>query len=289
MFSQTVFGRKIFLNFILIIFVVFLLSACNKPTFVNLNKNNNIKVSDKPRPGQVAIIDSNIIVTQPLSNDVVSSPIMVTGRAKLLKGLISLRLRDVWDNIIATSTAIVNNDDSNWGQYSARLEFNLPSSQSGWLEVYNQNPTDGSNQDLIRLPIVFKEYQKPKVKFYFSNINEDPGLLDCGKVYPLEREIEADKQLLDSVVDELLTGLTEAEMKAGFITNIPETGLAVQKTEIKDGILYIDFNQALQEGVGGSCRVTAIRAQIVETFMQFQGVDEVVISIDGKTEDILQP
>jgi len=35
--------------------------------------------------------------------------------------------------------------------------------------------------------------------------------------------------------------------------------------------------------------VTAIRAQITETLKQFPTVENVVISIDGRTEDILQP
>jgi len=35
--------------------------------------------------------------------------------------------------------------------------------------------------------------------------------------------------------------------------------------------------------------VAAIRAQIRETLKQFPTVDEVIISIDGRTEDILQP
>jgi len=45
----------------------------------------------------------------------------------------------------------------------------------------------------------------------------------------------------------------------------------------------------LQYQVGGSCRVSAIRAQIIETLKQFSTVKNVVISINGRTEDILQP
>jgi spore germination protein GerM len=45
----------------------------------------------------------------------------------------------------------------------------------------------------------------------------------------------------------------------------------------------------LEFQVGGSCRVAAIRAQITDTLKQFPPVDEVIISIDDRTEDILQP
>jgi len=45
----------------------------------------------------------------------------------------------------------------------------------------------------------------------------------------------------------------------------------------------------LEEAVGGSCRVTAIRSQIEQTLKQFSTVQSVIISIDNRTEDILQP
>ncbi|PIP22172.1 MAG: hypothetical protein COX38_02115, partial [Candidatus Nealsonbacteria bacterium CG23_combo_of_CG06-09_8_20_14_all_39_25] len=48
-------------------------------------------------------------------------------------------------------------------------------------------------------------------------------------------------------------------------------------------------DEQLEFQVGGSCKVSAIRAQITQTLKQFPTVDEVVISINGRTEDILQP
>ena len=55
------------------------------------------------------------------------------------------------------------------------------------------------------------------------------------------------------------------------------------------GWAVVDFDKTLEQGVGGSCRVTAIRAQIEKTLQQFLEIDEVVISIDGRAGDILQP
>jgi len=63
----------------------------------------------------------------------------------------------------------------------------------------------------------------------------------------------------------------------------------IQKLTIADGIAKVDFDQVLENAVGGSCRVTAIRAQINETLKQFSTVKEVIISVNGRTEDILQP
>ncbi|MBP6976514.1 GerMN domain-containing protein, partial [Candidatus Dojkabacteria bacterium] len=66
-------------------------------------------------------------------------------------------------------------------------------------------------------------------------------------------------------------------------------GVEILSLSISKGVAYVDLSNELQEGVGGSCKVTSIRAQITETLKQFSTVDSVVISIEGESEDILQP
>ncbi len=51
----------------------------------------------------------------------------------------------------------------------------------------------------------------------------------------------------------------------------------------------VDFDETLEKAVGGSCRVAAIRSQITKTLLQFPSFKKVIISINGRTEDILQP
>jgi spore germination protein GerM len=63
----------------------------------------------------------------------------------------------------------------------------------------------------------------------------------------------------------------------------------INKTNLSDGELTVDFDNQLQAGVGGSCRVSAIRAQITKTLMDLPGVDSVLISIDGNIGEALQP
>ena len=53
--------------------------------------------------------------------------------------------------------------------------------------------------------------------------------------------------------------------------------------------VYVDFSKELGIGVAGSCRVEAIRSQITETLKQFKNVENVIISIEKETENILQP
>ena len=158
--SKTIISYKFPLFFTLIL--IFLLSACVNPLVRKTNNNINITVLDKPKPGQVAIIESDIIVTKPLSNDQITSPLEITGRTRVGEETILFRLKDDWNQVMATSSTKTEIGAPDWGFYSGSLDFPTPLSQTGWLEVYTQNSQDGSEQNLITLPITFKEYKQPR-------------------------------------------------------------------------------------------------------------------------------
>ncbi len=105
----------------------------------------------------------------------------------------------------------------------------------------------------------------------------------------VSRTVSADGPLAQLVLEELLKGPTQAECHQGLTTLIP-TGVVVKSVTLdSDGTVHADFNEALQEGVGGSMRVTGIRRQIQTTLLWIPGVTSIILSIEGRTEDILQP
>ena len=128
--------------------------------------------------------------------------------------------------------------------------------------------------------------QTMKVRAYFSNSQMDPEY-SCYKVFQVERIVPYTTGVGRAALTELLKGPTEEEKDRGFSTSLP-TGVSIQSLTIQKGVAKVDFNDAL-DGVGGSCRVSAIRSQIAETLKQFPTVQKVVISVDGRTEDVLQP
>ena len=91
-----------------------------------------------------------------------------------------------------------------------------------------------------------------------------------------------------AALEQLLRGPTEAEKAQGFFTSI-NSGVKIQSLTIQAGTAYVDFDDQIEFQVGGSCRVSAIRAEITQTLKQFPTVSEVIISVNGRTEDILQP
>lgn len=135
-------------------------------------------------------------------------------------------------------------------------------------------------------PVVIVE-ETMVVKVYFNNDKLDPEF-SCNKVFPVEREIVKTQAVGRAALGELLKGPTEKEKSDSFLTNI-NSGVKIQSLIIENGTAKVDFDEQLEFQVGGSCRVAAIRAQITETLKQFSTVDNVIISINGRTEDILQP
>jgi len=126
-----------------------------------------------------------------------------------------------------------------------------------------------------------------KVKVFFNNSNLDPEF-SCNKVFPVEREIEKTVAIARAALEELLKGPRDSEKEQGFFTSINQ-GVVIQKLTVEDGTAKVDFDEQLEFQVGGSCWVSAIRAEITETLKQFPTVNSVIISINDRTEDILQP
>lgn len=150
------------------------------------------------------------------------------------------------------------------------------------------------SRDAEPVPAAGVEYST--IRVFFSNTKEDPGTLNCEITYTAWREISRLTDTPESrlgelayiAIKELIKGPTEQEKTEGFFTSINE-GTKVQKIFIENGVATVDFNDKLNEGVAGSCKVQAIRSQITETLKQFPEIKEVVISVNGNSEEILQP
>lgn len=125
------------------------------------------------------------------------------------------------------------------------------------------------------------------VKVYFANNTLDPEIT-CQKVFSVTRTIPRTAAVGTEALKELLKGTTDAEEAQGYLTTLPE-GVHLTSLTITNGTARADFDAALEYQIGGSCRVSFIRRQITATLEQFSTVRHVIISIDGRTEDILQP
>ncbi|MCL5017596.1 MAG: GerMN domain-containing protein [Patescibacteria group bacterium] len=234
--------------------------------------------------------EGNIIVNFPSANETVSRHLLVEGVARVFENQFNWSVLNVHSGVeIASGAAYANSQDVGlFGPF--KIETILPDLNTDRiiLRVFDKSPKDGSIIDLVEVPLNFNDVLTDVYQIYFLNKNLDPQMT-CLKVFPVLRTASADKLTLKEALNLLLNGLTDKEKEDGYVSNIPEN---VRINYIKDegSIVKVDFSKDIENGVAGSCRVTAIKAQIYWTVISFdKNARRVIISVDGNTDNVLQP
>jgi len=235
-----------------------------------------------------------IRITNPRPNQTIKSPLTIEGEARgnwYFEASFPVKLYDTNGNQLGVVPAQAQGEwmTTNFVPFKAVLNFSSPTTATGTLVLEKDNPSGlPEYDDQLRVPVKFEASAETiTVKAYFNNSQMDPEV-SCNKVFPVNRVIPKTSAVARASLEEMLKGPTESEKNQGFFTSL-NSGVKIEKLTIVNGVASVEFNEQLEFQVGGSCRVSAIRAQIVETLKQFSTVKSVVISIGGRTEDILQP
>lgn len=238
-----------------------------------------------------------IRINNPRPNQTIESPLSIEGKARgfwFFEASFPAKLYDEKGNLLGVAIAQAQDEwmTEDFVPFKANLEFSFSITQKGVLVLKKDNPSGlPENADELRIPVAFKQVVAPenimKVRVYLNNDRMDPEF-SCNKVFPVEREIIKTEAVPRAALEELLKGASEKEEAEGFFTSI-NPGVKIQKLTIEDGVAKVDFDEQLEFQMGGSCRVAAIRTEITETLKQFPTVQNVIISINDRTEDILQP
>lgn len=228
----------------------------------------------------------NILVYEPRPNDEVGLPLIIRGEARVFESSFTYRVKDKDGSVLVEASGMAASPDAGqFGPFEVRTSYPQPGFSEGTLEVFEYSAKDGSEVNGVSVPIRFKKVDAIVVKVYFRN--RDQGK-DCSQVTAVDRRIERTLTPARRAIEELLAGPRGAEILAGQTTAI-NSGATVRSVTIQNGVARADFDSMLEAGVGGSCRVQAIRAQIAATLKQFAGVETVIVSVNGRTEDALQP
>jgi len=233
------------------------------------------------------------------SGDVLSVEDEILGRAPsswYFEGTFPVRIFNQRGDEIASLFAIATEEWTQDGYVPFSLELHsnlidLKEESVVVMQFEKDNPSGlEENADYFKISVTLQPLEEAKTitfKVFFPNdtISE---MEDCSLVMPIVRRVPYTVAVGRAALEELFKGLAGTEPDEGYFTNIPD-GVKVQSLNIENGIAKVDLSKELEEGVGGSCMVASITAQITETLKQFPTVDSVVISIDGRTEDILQP
>lgn len=234
-------------------------------------------------------IESNIRVSQPVANQTVGKNITIKGEARVYENNVNYRVRDASGLVLAegyiTAQAL---DIGQFGPFEITTALKPPAVFRGQVEVYSESANDGSEINTVTIPVEFAttDFATTTVKLNF--IKKDDPMLDCTVTYAVNRVVPKTEGIARLAIEELLKGPTDADDRAGYTTAL-NAGVKINKLTVVNGVARVDFDQKIQDQVGGSCRVQAIRAQISDTLKQFPTVKSVVITVDGKEGDVLQP
>lgn len=234
-----------------------------------------------------------IRVEKPASGEEVKNPLEISGMARgqwFFEASFLIRLVNTEGKTLGTAVAMAEGEwmTEKFVPFKAVLSFDPIDATEGRLIFEKANPSGlPEHDDSFEMSVRFSQEKTMTVRAFFGHEKSNEKM-DCGAVYPLERTVARKKAIERAAIEQLLAGITDEEKTRGYFTSI-NPGVELEALSIQHGVAFIYFDEKLEEAVGGSCRVTSIRAQIEETLKQFPTVDKVIISIDGRSEDILQP
>jgi len=244
------------------------------------------QVSPSPQPTEAPLRSDNIIVTAPTQNSEIANPVTVRGQARTFENSVAIRLVHADGTVLAENFTTADAPDiGQFGPFEISLSYPANTQGSGQIEVFQYSAKDGSEIDKVTVPVRFSQSgEDMNVQVFFNRQNT----AECENVVAVSRTIPRTQQTARAAIEQLLSGPTASEQQAGYLTSI-NSGVRIQRLVIQNGVAEIDFNEALESGATGSCKVQAIRSQIEQTLLQFNTVQSVKISINGRTEDVLQP
>lgn len=119
-------------------------------------------------------------------------------------------------------------------------------------------------------------------KLYYIRVTED------GSIYPeaVDRSVFYSDSPMTETIKALLSGPTAEELSAGLLNLIPE-GTVLQSAWVKEGVAYLNFNEAFRFNPMGVEGFMAQLQQVVYSTTEFSTINSVQILIDGERVEYL--
>lgn len=237
--------------------------------------------------GEVAA-DADLILEVPADGAVLGVAFEVSGRAKNSREPLVIIVKDAAGTELYRTETRVESGEGVYGRFAAVVELAEIPVGDGAVEVFRRPAADATPADAVVRAVTFANPDTVKVKIFLGRTGFDEADA-CDTVYPVERLVSSKTQIYRAALSELIGGPTPAEKADGYFTSLP--GRVTLKSVAADaaGTVTANFDPGLESGVAGSCRVIAIRAQIENTLRQFPEVRDVVLSVNGRADDVLQP
>lgn len=234
-------------------------------------------------PGMICDASHRVCIRQFPEAVLIENPFSVTGTA-LGVDTVYWRLETDQGAFVASGTAEgVPAASEKTAFFSVRNFFSqkLPVGTGKLLLL----PKGGVTSSALIVPAIWSN-RGPLQQSHLSLVPTESGI-DCARVVLTDISFPKTAFPVEATLRRLLTPSAE-DLSVGT-TMIP-VGTRLVQLSVSKGVARVVFSKELESGGGGSCRVTAIRAQIEQTLKRFPSISSVIISVEGKTPaETLQP
>jgi spore germination protein GerM len=103
-------------------------------------------------------------------------------------------------------------------------------------------------------------------------------------IVPVTRKVKAAVPV-EAAIRALIAGPTEAEKRRGLLTAVPSR-LKLRDAQVRQKTAVLDFSGEIEQNASGSILLSRID-QIVYTATQFDGVESVLIRVNGKAKSVI--
>ncbi|PIP21602.1 MAG: hypothetical protein COX39_02045 [Candidatus Nealsonbacteria bacterium CG23_combo_of_CG06-09_8_20_14_all_40_13] len=101
--------------------------------------------------------EQNIQLTSIQDGDLVKSPALVGGKARVFENTLIAVLKDANGTVLKQQTITTNaTEPSQFGDFTEQLVFTTPQTDTGTLELYEESPATGAPTNKITIGVKFK-------------------------------------------------------------------------------------------------------------------------------------
>jgi hypothetical protein len=208
------------------------------------------------------------------------NPILVRGRARTFENTVQVRARDASGALLDEVFTTSNGEMGHHNPFEAQVWLTREPGARVTIEAFEYSAKDGSVRSLTSRALPWS-VGTIDVTLMF------PKGDDCTTTTAVTRRVPRTVAVARLLVEALVNGPNAAEKSAGASSPFPERS-QVRSVILRNGVLTVDFNEALQN-VGGACRAQAIRAAVTGTLSRLPSVRRVVITAFGSEAQALQP
>lgn len=139
-------------GFVVIVLISMFMMGSRETTMVTANQDTYQQSMNESNNE-----NANIVVTSPKTDESIERPITITGKARVFENVVSYRVKDEDGFVLVSgSTTYESEDVGEFGEFTVTTNYLEPKSAKGTVEVYNASAKDGSDENLVSVPVMFE-------------------------------------------------------------------------------------------------------------------------------------